>query len=155
MLCEFCRLTRAGAIWMGISIGLVFVVVGAKADEILLNQELQEGFVVALLAAGNAYFFAINPIIGDRARNCHGDDAVSEVSAKSRIVGDLKPVYKVVLTRCSKPDSLLDRAGPAEGLDLRPAEAEANGITKDPEFHGLLTCQKSPGNISGTGSRGI
>ena len=97
MLCKFCGSTSVGALWVGIAVGLVFIAVGAEADEILFDEELQAGFVVKLLAARNADFFAADPTIGDRSGNVNGDDAVSETAGKCRPIDDLQVVTKVVL----------------------------------------------------------
>ena len=140
MLRKFFCSTRIRTIRVGITVGLVFIVVGAEAHEILLDQEPQECVVVKLLGAGNAYVFATNPSLGERARNFHSDHAAGETSGKVGAVGDLKPVYKIA-TRAPKLDLLVDRARPAEGLNLRLAEPKANRITENSEFHGLLECE--------------
>jgi hypothetical protein len=107
---------------MRIAVRLVFVVVGAKANEIFLDQKLQVSFLIECLASGNTDIVTADPLVNDRSWNADGDVPVSKSSAEFIAINYFKFVREIVFVRSAKSNRLLDGARPAERFDFRPAE---------------------------------
>ncbi len=101
------RSTRIGPIWMWEAVGLILVVVGIEAYEILLNKKFQVSGFIQFLLTGDTDLLVTDPRIGDGPRNADDDIAVRKRAGERAVVDLLKRVSEIVFRQTAKSDGFL------------------------------------------------